>query len=149
VFDIGCGIGRLERALASRVRSITAIDVSAGMIAEAKRRCAGLVNVEFLMSGGRDLGPFVDRAADLVLAVDSFPYLFAADPAIAARHNKHARRLLNRGGALLILNFSYRGDIQGDITDVSRLATANGFTVARAGTRDFRLWDGLTFLLKT
>ncbi len=45
--DIGCGIGRFEKALAPRLRSIVGIDLSPAMIAEAKRRCAGIVNVEF------------------------------------------------------------------------------------------------------
>ena len=149
VFDIGCGIGRVERALATRVRSMRGVDVSPGMIAEAKRRCADLVNTEFFVSDGHSLAAFLDRSADLVLAVDSFPYLFAADPAIAAQHVKDARRMLRAGGALLILNFSYRGDYKVDMTDVSRLAAENGLTIERAGTRDFRLWDGLTYLLRS
>ncbi|MBV9014863.1 MAG: methyltransferase domain-containing protein, partial [Alphaproteobacteria bacterium] len=36
--DIGCGIGRLEVALASRLRAITGVDVSPGMIAQARER---------------------------------------------------------------------------------------------------------------
>jgi len=39
VLDIGCGIGGIERALAPQVGRITAIDVSAGMIAEAPAYC--------------------------------------------------------------------------------------------------------------
>jgi hypothetical protein len=64
-----------------------------------------------------------------MLAIDSFP------------------RLLRPGGALVILNFSYRGDVEADCRDINRLAGLNGLTVQRAGTRDFSLWDGLTFLL--
>jgi hypothetical protein len=57
--------------------------------------------------------------------------------------------MLAAEGALLILNLSYRGDTDADVREVSRLAAENGFVVERAGTRDFRLWDGLTFLLKS
>jgi SAM-dependent methyltransferase len=149
VFDIGCGIGRLERALSPRVGSITGVDVSPSMIAQAKRRCADLAHVAFRVSDGRTVAGFLGSSADLVLAVDSFPYLFAADPAIVARHFEDARAMLRPGGALLILNFSYRGNPHADIADVSRLASDNNFTVERGGTRDFRLWDGLTFLLKS
>jgi SAM-dependent methyltransferase len=147
VLDIGCGIGRLERALAPRIARIIGIDISCGMLAEAKRRCGDLPNVRFDVCNGRDLANFSDACVDLVVAIDSLPYLFAADPALVARHVKDARALLKRGGALLILNFSYRGDRDADMADVNRLALENGFTVKRAGERDFQLWDGLTYLL--
>jgi len=147
VLDIGCGIGRIERALAPMVGTITAIDVSPGMIEEARRRCRDLANVAFEQCGGCDLAGFRDRSFDLVLAVDSFPYLFAAGPEIVARHLRDAARVLRPGGAVVILNLSYRGDEEADRRDLERLAGINGFTIRRAGTRDFTLWDGLTFLL--
>ena len=83
-----------------------------------------------------------------MLAVDSFPYLFAADPAIAARHVSDAARLLRPGGALLILNFSYRGNSDADRADVAWLASEHRFVLERAGTRELSLWDGVTFLLR-
>jgi len=147
VLDIGCGIGRIERALASHVGAITGIDLSPGMVAEARRRCRGLPNVTLQLCNGRDLADFDDQSVDLVLAVDSFPCLVAVDLAIAEAHMRDAARLLRPAGALLILNFSYRGDIDTDRRDIARLAAANGFSVRRAGTRDFNLWDGATFLL--
>ena len=117
------------------------------MIEEAQRRCRDLANVAFEQCGGRDLAGFRDRSFDLVLAVNSFPYLFAADPEIVARHLRDAARVLRPGGAVVILNFSYRGDEEADRRDIERLAGVNGFTIRRAGTRDFILWDGLTFVL--
>jgi ubiquinone/menaquinone biosynthesis C-methylase UbiE len=147
VLDVGCGIGRFERALAPQVGAITGIDVSLSMIAEARRRCHDLANVVLEVCDGRDLSSFADRSIDLVLAVDSFPYLFAAGPAIAARHVRDASRLLRPGGALLILNFSYRGNSEADRADVARLGSANDFVLERRGTSDFALWDGVTFLL--
>lgn len=147
VLDIGCGIGRVERALAPHVGAITAIDVSPGMVAEARRRCRDLANVSFEECSGRDLAALGGRSFDLVLAIDSFPYLFAVDPAIVEQHMRDAAGLLQPGGAIVIMNFSYRGDHEADCSDVRRLATVNGLAVQRAGTRDFTLWDGLTFLL--
>jgi SAM-dependent methyltransferase len=147
VLDIGCGIGRIERGLAPLVGTITAIDVSSGMIEEARRRCRDLANVAFDQCSGHNLAGFRDRSFDLVLSVDSFPYLFAADPEIAARHVRDAARVLRPGGAAVMLNFSYRGDEEADRRDIERLARVNGFRIRRAGTRDFTLWDGLTFLL--
>jgi SAM-dependent methyltransferase len=148
VLDIGCGIGRIERILATRVRTITAIDVSSHMLDEARRRCRDLANASFQQCNGRDLTAFEDRSFDLIIAVDSFPCMFAADPEIAARHIRDCSRLLRSGGSLVIFNFSYRGDDEADRRDVKELAEANGFTVQRLGTRDFSLWDGVTFLLR-
>jgi ubiquinone/menaquinone biosynthesis C-methylase UbiE len=147
MLDIGCGIGRIERALAPLVGTITAIDVSSGMIEEARRRCGDLANVAFEQCGGRDLAKFRDRSFDLVLAVDSFPYLYAADPDIITRHLQDCARVLRPNGSVVILNFSYRSDVEADRREIERLATANGFSIRRAGTRDFSLWDGLTFVL--
>jgi SAM-dependent methyltransferase len=147
VLDIGSGIGRMELALAPLVGTITAIDISPHMINEARRRCGELANVNFQQCNGRDLAAFDDRSFDLALAIDSFPCMFAVDPEIAVRHVRDCARVLRPGGMLLILNFSYRSD-EADRRDMQQLAAANRFTVQRLGTRDFSLWDGLTFLLR-
>ncbi|HZU89857.1 MAG TPA: class I SAM-dependent methyltransferase [Stellaceae bacterium] len=145
--DIGCGIGRIERALAPHIGAITGIDVAPGMIAEARRRCHGLANAAFRQCRGTDLAEFADESFDLVLAVDSFPYLVAAGPAVVERHFADIARLLRAGGAFVILNFSYRGDVAADRRDVARLAASNGFAVRLCGARPFALWDGAAFLL--
>jgi SAM-dependent methyltransferase len=148
VLDIGCGIGRIERALAPEIRSITGIDVSPRMIAEARARCRSLGNIAFTCVDGSDLAPFAGRRFGLVLAVDAFPYLVAAGPGIAARHIADAAGLLALGDALAIFNYSYRGDLDADRADLAPLAAAHGFAIERNGTRDLSLWDGATFLLR-
>jgi SAM-dependent methyltransferase len=148
VLDIGCGIGRIEQALAPDAGAITGIDVSAGMIVEARRRCAGLANVSFRRCGGTDLAEFDETGFDLVLAVDSFPYLVAADPAIAVRHVADAARLLRPDGALVIFNYSYSGALDADRRVVAQLGSQHSLAVERNGTRDLSLWDGATFLLR-
>jgi SAM-dependent methyltransferase len=146
--DIGCGIGRLEIALAPRVRAMTGIDVSPGMIDEAQKRCTGLANVDFAVCDGAGLAALASCRFDLILAVDAFPYLVAADPAFAERHIADAAQLIPSGCALVILNYSYRGDLDADRSDVADLSQRYGFRVERNGTRDFTLWDGVTFLLR-
>ena len=146
--DIGCGIGRLEAVLAPRLRAITGIDMSPGMIAAAQRRCAGLANVDFAVCNGTGLAAFAGRRFDVILAVDAFPYLVAADPALVETHIADATQLLPNGGRLAILNYSYCGDLDADRHAVADLSQRYGFTVLRNGTRDFTLWDGATFLLR-
>jgi SAM-dependent methyltransferase len=130
------------------LRAITGIDVSPGMIAAARRRCAGLGNVDFTVCDGTGLTSFAGRHYDLILAVDAFPYLVAADPALAETHIADATQLLPNGATLAILNYSYRGDLDADRHALADLSHRYGFTVQRNGTRDFTLWDGVTFLLR-
>jgi SAM-dependent methyltransferase len=146
MLEIGCGIGRFEEALAPMVRLAVGVDVSAAMLAQARRRCAGAPNTAFLQTSGLDLAAFADCSFDLVLAADSFPYLVQAGGALAARHIEEAARVLRPGGALVILNFSYRGDLDIDRADIA--AAAGGkFHLVRDGERPFRLWDGVAFHL--
>lgn len=146
--DIGCGIGRMELALATRLRHIVGIDLSPAMVAEAKRRCANTPNVAFALTGGRDLSQFADQHFDLVLAVDSFPCIVGASSELARQHIQEAARVLRPGGNFAIFNYSYRCDLAADRADVGTCAEAAGLVVLRNGTRDLALWDGTSFLLK-
>jgi hypothetical protein len=59
---------------------------------------------------------------------------------------EEAARVLRPGGALLILNYSYRGDDTADREEVAALFAASGVAVERLGTRDLALWDAAAFL---
>jgi predicted TPR repeat methyltransferase len=148
VLQIGCGIGRFERALAPRVREAHGIDVSGEMVRVAQRRCAGLANVFLAKSSGRDLGMFPDERFDLVYAVDTLPYLVQSGHALVARHFAEARRVLRRGGELVILNYSYRDDLPADRREVREQAAASGFEVVLDGEAVFALWDGVAWRLR-
>ncbi len=140
--DLGCGIGRVAAALAPHLRSVVGIDVSAGMVAEAGRRHAA-PNLRFARTAGAadnlPNGPF-----DLVLAVDSMPYLIEAG--LAHGHVAALRSRLRPGGNLVILNLSYRGEAA-DAADARGWADTFGFDLRHAGKRPFRLWDGAAFVL--
>jgi ubiquinone/menaquinone biosynthesis C-methylase UbiE len=148
ILEIGCGIGRFQEALASDVELCVGIDISGEMIANARARCAGLTNVQFAQCSGRDLAPFADGSFDLVLAVDSFPYMVQAGMELVATHVREAARVLRPGGALLILNFSYGGDPERDRAEVHRLAGDAGLELVRDGIRPFALWDGAAYELR-
>jgi SAM-dependent methyltransferase len=148
ILQVGCGIGRFEKALAPHVRIACGIDVSANMLAAARRRCAGLTNVLLLRSSGRDLSLFKDGTFDLVYAVDTFPYMQGAGLPLVEDHTREAHRVLRPGGELVILNFSYRGDVGQDRRDAERLADESGFEVIVSGWQPFRTWDGVAFRLR-
>lgn len=146
--DIGCGIGRMERAISGRLQHIIGIDLSPAMIAEARRRSAAIANAAFSVCDGRGLSLFANHRFDLILAVDSFPCMVAVGSEIAARHIADAAGLLRPGGSLAIFNYSYRGDLDADRAEVAALAAATGLELLRNGTRDLTLWDGTSFLLR-
>ncbi len=146
--DLGCGIGRFLLALAPHFRRITGLDISARMVAEAEARCAYLPNVHVARTAGRDLDLVAAGTIDLILAADVFPYLVQTGGGLAERHVAEFVRVLRPGGTGLILNYSYRGDPESDRRDVAALAMAAGLRVARNGTADFTLWDGLSFLIE-
>ncbi len=147
VLDLGCGIGRIAAAVAPLCRSVLGLDVSAGMVAEARRRAA-LANVRFDQTAGRDLDALPGGAFDLVLAIDSFPYIVQAGPDVVGRHVAGAARVLRPGGALVVLNFSYRGDRAADRADAAALAAAHGFALEQDGIAPFGVWDGTAFVLR-
>jgi SAM-dependent methyltransferase len=148
VLDIGCGIGRFEQALACRVAAITGIDLAPGMIAAARERCAGLRSVTLFATSGRDLSAFPSGSFHTVLAIDTMPYVWRAGTALVASHFAEVARVLRAGGDCVILNLSYRGDLELDRQDARRLAETTGLRVLRNGTTDLRLWDGATFHLR-
>jgi SAM-dependent methyltransferase len=148
VLEIGCGIGRFQQALAGRVAAITGIDIAPGMVEAARKRCAGLPNVTLLDTSGRDLSLFPPASFDVVLAIDAMPYIWRAGAALVATHFAEVARVLRAGGDFVILNLSYRGDLELDRENARRLAAAAGLRVLRNGTADLRLWDGTTFHLR-
>ena len=147
VLDLGCGIGRIAGAIAPRVRSVLGLDVSPGMIAEATQRHGDEGNLRFAVTSGEDLGGLGDLSFDLILAVDSFPYLIQAG-VVAERHVAEAARVLRRSGSLAILNLSYRPGLEVDRAEAQRWATTYGFDLLCDGNQPFHLWDGAAFLFR-
>ncbi len=133
VLDFGCGTGRVAAALAARVHSIEAVDISANMVEAARARCPA--NVRITQIDGRDLRMFADASFDLALAVDSFPYVVEAglEQALFAE----LRRVVN--DKLVILNYAY---------EERAFAVPPGF-VLELEAQPFELWNGRAFVLAT
>jgi hypothetical protein len=146
--DLGCGTGRLLPPIAARVSAVTGIDLSPKMVAAARARCAALSNVTVELTHGRDLSGLTEGAFELVYAVDSFPYVVQAGPALVRDLFGEIRRVLAPAGRFVLLSFSYREDDALDRADVADAAARSGLTVEIDGDRPFRLWSALAFRLR-
>lgn len=100
VLDVGCGTGLMSVRLARSGRRVAAVDLSAAMIARARRRY-GLA-VDFIEGDAEDL-PFNDDAFDAVVNLISFHHY--PDPLRAVAE---FRRVLRRDGRLVLIAFDRR-----------------------------------------
>jgi ubiquinone/menaquinone biosynthesis C-methylase UbiE len=148
VLEIGCGIGRFAETLAPEVQSFRGIDISRNMIRIARERCRDLANVAFSVTAGDDLGEHLDATFDLVLAVDSFPYIVAARPGLAELHIRESARVLTPGGDLVIFNFAYEEEFGITRERLRRFAPAVGLALLAAEPNPLRSWDGGFFHLR-
>jgi ubiquinone/menaquinone biosynthesis C-methylase UbiE len=121
--DLGAGTGFVTTALAPRVSSVLAVDLSAGMAASLAERAArdGLHNVSIKVS---DLREFELPPASVDLVVSSYALHHLADPdkrALVAR----AARWLRPGGRLVIADMMFgRGASQRDLNILVQKVTA-------------------------
>ena len=95
IVDLGCGTGRwLQHLEASAPRSLTGVDSSPAMLAEAGKKCR---KSTALIQASSTAIPLPDRSADCVLA----PFLLSYIPHIPTFASEIAR-ILRPGGTLLI-----------------------------------------------
>jgi predicted TPR repeat methyltransferase len=148
VLEIGCGIGRFAQVMAGEVASFTGIDVSTNMIRIARERCAGQPNVTLLTTSGSDLGDHADASFDLVLGVDSFPYIVAMQAGLAELHIRESARVLASAGSLVIFNFAYSEDFSASCGRLERLSAETGLNLVASDPAPLRSWDGNFFHLR-
>ena len=67
--DFGCGVGRLTRGLAPYFRQCYGVDVSAPMIAAARKLNAAYPSCEFVLNNNPNLRMFPDGHFDLIYSV--------------------------------------------------------------------------------
>jgi ubiquinone/menaquinone biosynthesis C-methylase UbiE len=105
VVDLGAGTGLLALALAPFVAEVTAVDISAGMLArlEDRARAAGLTNVTTVEADLRQL-PLGDECATLVVSNYAFHHLDDAGKELALAE---ARRVLRPGGRLVVCDMMF------------------------------------------
>jgi len=96
VVEIGCGIGRLTRALAGRAARVRALDVSGEMLRRAAELNAHLGNVEWIEGDGHSLAGISDASADAVLSHVVFQHL--PEPELTYGYVRETGRVLRPGG---------------------------------------------------
>jgi SAM-dependent methyltransferase len=107
--EIGCGLGQILVALAPRVRTLHAVELSPGQARFALLRCqqSGAGNVSVAAGGDDLLLPFADHAFDVVVMNHVFEWIRVADDANATLAAQklvlsEIRRVLAPGGLLYI-----------------------------------------------
>jgi SAM-dependent methyltransferase len=107
VLEIGCGAGRVTRALASLFGEVHAVDVSAEMLRHAREAVAGFPNVRLYRNNGLDLSAVPAENFDFAFCDLVFQHI--ADRRIIEGYVREAHRLL-RPGALF--KFQVQGDLE-------------------------------------
>ena len=96
--EIGCGVGRVCRALSERFDRVIGLDISPEMI----RRARELVpddRVSFEIGDGSSMGPVADSSADLVLSFTVFQHI--PEVSVIEGYIREAGRVLRTGGLVV------------------------------------------------
>jgi SAM-dependent methyltransferase len=96
IVEIGCGIGRVTRALAQRAESVVAIDISPEMLARARELNPELAGVDWVQGDGATLAPVADASADGVFSHVVFQHL--PDPDLTLGYVREMGRVLRPDG---------------------------------------------------
>ena len=137
--DLGCGTGLAGRLFRRRVDSLVGVDLSPGMIEEARRGGAyDRLDVAEMLAFLRDE---VDGGADLILAADALVYVADLAPVLG-----EAARVLAPGGLLAVTVETHAGDgvILGAKLRYAHAAATVRDAVAAAGLTLVSLADAST-----
>lgn len=94
--DIGCGLGRLSRVMASRAESVWALDASKEMLRRAQELNPQLENVTWVEGDGQSLTGVPDQGVTIVLSHVVFQHI--PDPEVTLRYVSEMGRVLRPGG---------------------------------------------------
>lgn len=107
VLEIGCGAGRVTRALANLFGEVHAVDVSGEMVRQARAALAACPNAHVYQNSGTDLA--VIPGGDFDFAFSTIVFQHIPSRAVIENYVREVRRLL-RPGAL------FKFQVQGDAT---------------------------------
>lgn len=90
--DFGCGIGRLSKALKTRFREVHGVDISQGMVEQAREK---VKKVEFHANARPDLSLFGKEQFDFVLSIITLQHM---PPEVMTSYLREFGRVLRPGG---------------------------------------------------
>jgi ubiquinone/menaquinone biosynthesis C-methylase UbiE len=93
--EIGCGIGRITRALAARAGRVIALDVSDEMLARARELNGHLTNVNWELGDGRTLAAVGEESIDAAVSLVVLQHV--PDPEITLGYVTELGRVLRPG----------------------------------------------------
>jgi ubiquinone/menaquinone biosynthesis C-methylase UbiE len=151
VLEIGCGAGRLTRALAKLFGEVHAVDISGEMVVAARKALEAFPNAHVYQNNGCDLSVVPDLEFDFAYSIIVFQHIPSRE--IIENYIREVHRLL-RPGALF--KFGLMGDLRATSTpdetwigvpyseaDASEMAHRCGFEpryMHGAGNQYFILW---------
>lgn len=104
LLEIGCGVGRFMQPFACRFKHVTGIDISRVMLARARRYCASLPNITYLLNDGASI-PLPDASVDYCVSAGVFQHI--TDAEVILNYIREALRVLVPGGVFL---FQFEGN---------------------------------------
>ena len=103
--EIGCGAGRVTRALSEVFGEVYAVDVSSEMIRQAKAGLADRPNVHLFQNNGTDLKVLGDQTVDFAFSSIVFQHIPSRE--VIETYVREVHRLLRPGG---LFKFQVQGD---------------------------------------
>jgi len=105
VLEIGCGAGRVTRALARLFGEVYAVDISSEMVARARRALEDHPNVRIYQNNGKDLSVLGDITVDFAFSTIVFQHIPSRQ--IIENYVWEVNRLLRPGG---LFKFQVQGN---------------------------------------
>jgi SAM-dependent methyltransferase len=96
VLEIGCGTGRMTRALAEVFGEVYGVDISGEMISQGKKDLADLPNAHLFQNNGADLTVLGNIQFDFAFSYIVFQHIPSRD--VIYNYTREVNRLLRPGG---------------------------------------------------
>lgn len=153
VLELGCGVGRMTRALAATFGEVHGVDISGEMVRRARRNLRAVPNAQIHRNSGHDLAVLEGLRFDFAHSYIVFQHI--SSRRIIERYVGEVRRVLRPGG---LFKFQVQGccdpgfrrsrrdtwiGVSVSEQEASGMAARNGFDVERMagqGTQYFWLW---------